>query len=157
MKRFTIRAMGGMMLFLAIIVPARAADAPNDREALSGLKTARAVFDVRAPDRERLIFNLELIRETAEGMAAQRVKPQMIVTFRGPGIRLLTREQAADEIAPLISKLKGMGVRFEVCTVATRIFKVDKATILPDIVLVGNSLISLIGYQNRGYALVILM
>lgn len=157
MKRFTIRAMGGMMLFLAIIVPARAADAPNDREALSGLKTARAVFDVRAPDRERLIFNLELIKETAEGMAAQRVKPQMIVTFRGPGIRLLTREQAADEIAPLIAELKGMGVRFEVCTVATRIFKVDKATILPDIVLVGNSLISLIGYQNRGYALVILM
>jgi intracellular sulfur oxidation DsrE/DsrF family protein len=157
MKRFTIRAMGGMMLFLAIIVPARAADAPNDREAISGLKTARAVFDVRAPDREKLIFNLELIKETAEGMAAQRVKPQMIVTFRGPGIRLLTREQAADEIAPLISELKGMGVRFEVCTVATRIFKVDKATILPDIVLVGNSLISLIGYQNRGYALVILM
>ena len=157
MKRFAIRAMGGMLFFLAIIVPARAADAPNDREALSGLKTARAVFDVRAPDRERLIFNLELIKETAEGMAAQRVKPQMIVTFRGPGIRLLTREQADDEIAPLIAELKGMGVRFEVCTVATRIFKVDKATILPDIVLVGNSLISLIGYQNRGYALVILM
>ncbi|HSQ14764.1 MAG TPA: DsrE family protein [Candidatus Binatia bacterium] len=157
MKRFAIRAMGGTMLLLAIIVPARAADAPNDREALSGLKTARAVFDVRAPDRERMIFNLELIKETAEGMAAQRVKPKMIVTFRGPGIRLLTREQAADELAPLISELKGMGVRFEVCTVATRIFKVDKATILPEIVLVGNSLISLIGYQNRGYALVILM
>ena len=157
MKRFAIRAMGGMLLLLSIIVPARAADAPNDREALSGLKAARAVFDLRAPDRERLIFNLELIKETVEGMAAQRVKPQMVVTFRGPGVRLLTREQAADEIAPLIAELKGMGVRFEVCTVATRIFKVDKATILPDIVLVGNSLISLIGYQNRGYALVILM
>jgi hypothetical protein len=34
---------------------------------------------------------------------------------------------------------------------------VDKATIIPDIVIVGNSLISLIGYQNRGYALVVLM
>ena len=157
MKRYAIRAMGGMLLFLAILAPARAADAPNDREALSGLKTARAVFDVRAPDRERLIFNLELIKETVEGLAAQRVKPQMIVTFRGPGIRLLTREQAADEIAPLIAELRRMGVRFEVCTVATRIFKVDKATILPDVVLVGNSLISLIGYQNQGYALVILM
>ena len=157
MKRFAIRAMAGMLLLLAIIVPAQAADAPNDRDALSGLKASRAVFDMRVPDRERLIFNLELIKETLEGMAAQRVKPQMVVTFRGPGVRLLTREQAADEIAPLITELKGMGVRFEVCTVATRIFKVDKATLIPDIVLVGNSLISLIGYQNQGYALVILM
>ena len=157
MNRFAIRSMWGMLLLFAILAPARAADAPNDREALTGLKTARAVFDLRAPDRERLIFNLELIKETVEGLAAQRVKPQMVVTFRGPGVRLLTREQAADEIAPLIAELKGMGVRFEVCTVATRIFKVDKATILPDVVLVGNSLISLIGYQNRGYALVTLM
>jgi intracellular sulfur oxidation DsrE/DsrF family protein len=157
MKRFAIRAMGRMLLLLAIIVPAQAADAPNDREALSGLKTTRTVFDVRAPDREKLIFNLELIKETWEGMAAQRVNPEMVVTFRGPGIRLLTREQSADEIAPLITELKRMGVRFEVCTVATRIFKVDKTTIIPDIVIVGNSLISLIGYQNRGYALVVLM
>ncbi|MGB7631157.1 MAG: DsrE family protein [Candidatus Deferrimicrobium sp.] len=157
MKRFAIRAMGRMLLLLAIIVPARAADVPNNREALSGLKTTRAVFDMRVPDREKLIFNLELIKETFEGMAAQGVKPLMVVTFRGPGVRLLTREQAADEIAPLIAELKRMGVRFEVCTVATRIFKVDNATILPDVVLVGNSLISLIGYQNQGYALVTLM
>jgi len=112
MKRFAIRAIGRMLLLLAIIVPAQAADTPNDREALSGLKTSRAVFDIRVPDRERLIFNLELIKETLEGMAAQRVKPQMVATFRGPGVRLLTREQAADEIAPLITELKRMGVRF---------------------------------------------
>ncbi len=157
MKRFTIRAMGGMLFLLAIIVPARAGDAPNDRGALSGLKTTRAVFDMRVPDRERLIFNLELIKETLEGMTAQRVKPKMIVTFRGPGVRLLTREQAADEIAPLITELQRMGVRFEVCAVAIRIFHVHRATLIPDVVLVGNSLTSLIGYQNKGYALVILM
>jgi intracellular sulfur oxidation DsrE/DsrF family protein len=157
MKRFAIRAMGGMLFLLAVIVPARAGDAPNDREALSGLKTAHVVFDMRVPDRERLIFNLELIKDTLEGMAAQQVKPKMIVTSRGPGVRLLTREQAADEIAPLVTELKRMGVRFEVCSVATRIFKVDKATLIPDVVLVGNSLTSLIGYQNKGYALVVLM
>jgi len=157
MKRFAIRAMGGMLLLLSIIVPARAADAPNDREALSGLKITRAVFDMRVPDREKLIFNLELIKETLEGMAAQQVNPKMVVTFRGPGVRLLTREQAIDEIAPLITELKRMGVRFEVCAVAIRVFKVDKAALIPDVVLVGNSLVSLIGYQNQGYALVMLM
>ena len=157
MNRFAIRAIGRMLFLLAIVVPAQAAGTPNDREALSGLKTSRAVFDIRAPDQERLIFNLGLIKETLEGMAAQRVKPQMVVTFRGPGVRLLTREHAADEIAPLITELKRMGVRFEVCAVAIRIFKVDEATLIPDVVLVGNSLISLIGYQNQGYALVMLM
>jgi intracellular sulfur oxidation DsrE/DsrF family protein len=146
-----------MLFLLAIILPAQAGDAPNDREALSGLKATRAVIDMRVPDRERLIFNLELLKETLEGMAAQQVKPKMVVTFRGPGVRLLTREQAADEISPLITELRRMGVRFEVCAVATRVFKVDNATLIPDVVLVGNSLTSLIGYQNRGYALVILM
>lgn len=157
MKRSAIRAMGGMLLLLAITAPALACDAPDDREALSGLKTAQVVFDLRAPDRERLVFNLELIGETLEGMAAQRVKPKMVVTIRGPGVRMLTREQAADEIAPLITELKRKGVRFEVCSVAIRVFKVDHATLIPDVVLVGNSLTSLIGYQNKGYALVILM
>ena len=70
---------------------------------------------------------------------------------------MLTREQADDEIAPLITELKRKGVRVEVCSVATRVFKVDHATLIPDVVLVGNSLTSLIGYQNKGCALVILM
>jgi len=146
-----------MLLLLAVVVPAHAADAPNNREALSGLKTFRAVIELRSSDRENLIFNIELIKETLEGMSAQGVKPQTVVAFRGPGVRLLTREQAADEIAPLIAELKRMGVRFEVCAVATRVFSVDNATIIPDVVLVRNFLISLIGYQNQGYALVVLM
>ena len=41
-----------------------------------------------------------------------------------------------------------MGVRFEVGTVATRIFKANKAALIPYVVFVGNSLISLIGYQK---------
>lgn len=36
-----------------------------------------------------------------------------------------------------------MGVRFELCTVATRVFKVNKTAIIPDVVFVGNSLFSL--------------
>ncbi len=37
---------------------------------------------------------------------------------------------------------------------ATRVFKVDNSALIPDVELVGNMLTSLIGYQNKGYALV---
>jgi len=128
--------------------------APNDREALSGLDTGKVVFDIRISDPEKLIFNLELIKETFEGMQRQGVKPVMIATFRGPGVKLLSRGGTTDEIRDLVAELKKKGVRMEVCAVATRVFKVDNSALIPDVVLVGNVLISLIGYQNKGYALV---
>lgn len=128
--------------------------APNDREALKGLDTGKVIFDVRISDPEKLIFNLELIKETFDGMQSQRVKPVMIAAFRGPGVKLLTREGTTDEIRDLVVELKKKGVRIEVCAVATRVFKVDNSTLIPDVVLVGNVLTSLIGYQNKGYALI---
>ena len=128
--------------------------APNDREALGGLDTGKVVFDIRISDPEKLIFNLELIKETFEGMQRQGVKPVMIATFRGPGVKLLSRGGTTDEIRDLVAELKKKGVRMEVCAVATRVFKVDNSALIPDVVLVGNVLISLIGYQNKGYALV---
>ncbi len=128
--------------------------APNDREALNGLATGKVVFDIRISDPEKLIFNLELIKETFEGMQGQGVKPVMIAAFRGPGVKLLSREGTTDEIRALVAELKKKGVRMEVCAVATRVFKVDHSTLIPDVVLVGNVLTSLIGYQNKGYALI---
>ena len=154
MMRCASPAMTVALLCCLAIGAARAAAAPMDREALEGLTTAKVIFDVRVADKEKMTFNLELIKETFEGMRTQGVQPRMIVTFRGPGVKLLTREEAADWNAGLISELKGMGVRFEVCAVAARVFKVDTATLIPDVVLVGNVLTSLIGYQNRGYALI---
>ena len=67
---------------------------------------------------------------------------------------MLSRGGTTDEIRDLVAELKKKGVRMEVCAVATRVFKVDNSALIPDVVLVGNVLISLIGYQNKGYALV---
>lgn len=133
---------------------ARGDAAPGDRDALKGLDTCKVIFDVRISDPEKMIFNLELIKETLEGMQRQGVKPVMIAAFRGPGVKLLSREGTTDEIRDLIVELKKKGVRIEVCAVATRVFKVDNSALVPDVVLVGNVLTSLIGYQNKGYALI---
>lgn len=134
-----------------------AAPQPGGQEALAGLKTARVVFDVRVVDFDKLEFNLKLIRDTYEGMVAQGVQPQMVVAFRGPGIGMLSADELEDEEAlELIRGLKKKDVRLEACAYATRVFKADPADLTPEIALVVNVLHSVIGYQQKGYALVVL-
>lgn len=146
------------LLMLAVLLlpacspPLHAAQKPDDRLALAGLKTARVIFDVRVPDIDTLVFNLTNFIETFDGIAAQGVKPEMVVTFRGPGVRLLTSAAIDEEAHDLFRELKRKGVRFEACAVAMRLFKADPAGLIPEVQLVANVFSSLIGYQNRGYA-----
>lgn len=140
------------LLMLACTSALHAGQKPDDREALAGLKTVRVIFDVRVPDLEKLDFNLRNLDETFNGIAAQGVKPEMIVVFRGPGVRLLTAVALDEEARDLFGELKRKGVRFEACAVAMRIFKADPAGLIPEVKLVANVFSSLIGYQNKGYA-----
>jgi len=130
----------------------QAAPKPEVSEALSGLTAARVIVDVRVPDLEKLVFNLRLFEETFEGIEKQGVKADMIVAFRGPGVRLLTVAALDEEALDLFRTLKKKGVRFEACAVAMRVFKADPAKLLPEVKLVPNGFYSLIGYQNKGYA-----
>jgi intracellular sulfur oxidation DsrE/DsrF family protein len=67
-------------------------------------------------------------------------------------------EQAAGgvlmEIELNVEALAMLGVKQEVCAVATRVFGIDSKTLLPGLTLVGDGFISLIGYQSQGYHLV---
>ena len=73
---------------------------------------------------------------------------------RGPGVRLLLDTALDDEARRLLHTLKKMGVRFEACAVAMRVFKVDPEKLFSEITLVANVFNSLIGYQNKGYAMI---
>ena len=50
-----------MLIFSSVL---HGATKPDDREALAGLKKAKVIFDVRVPDAEKLVFNLQLFQET---------------------------------------------------------------------------------------------
>ena len=50
--------------------------------------------------------------------------------------------------------MKKKGVQFEACAVAMRVLKVDQAGLVPEVKLVANVFNSLIGYQNKGYAMI---
>ncbi|NTV49612.1 MAG: DsrE family protein [Geobacteraceae bacterium] len=142
------------LLTLACSTALYAAQKPDDREALAGLKSAKVIFDVRVPDVEKLVFNLKLFSETFEGMVSQGVKPEMVVVFRGPGVRLLTAAALDEETRELFRALIKKGVRFEACAVAMRVFKADTGGLIPEVKLVANVFNSLIGYQNKGYAMI---
>ena len=146
------------VLFFLLLSSAALHAAPplNDHDALAGLKAARVIFDVRVPDNDKLIFNLELFAETREGLLKQGVTPEMVVAFRGPGVKLLSRDAIDEEVLDLIQDLQKKGVRFEVCAVAVRTFKVDPGKLVREVKLVANGFNSLIGYQNKGYAMIVI-
>ncbi len=143
------------MLFLLPLPPAmNAAEKAKSIEAYAGLEEAKVIFDVRAADLEKLLFNLNLFDETFNGIVAQGVKPDMIVAFRGPGVNLLTNDSLDRETIALFRSLAKKGVRFEACAIAMRVFHVDPSKLIPEVALVANVFNSFIGYQNKGYAMI---
>jgi intracellular sulfur oxidation DsrE/DsrF family protein len=87
----------------------------------------------------------------------------LLLAFRGPAVTLVSTERdrfdladfdALDQIADHIADLQMLGVRMEACGVACRLFQVDHNTLLDGIKPVGNTFVSLIGYQARGYAII---
>ncbi len=150
-----------VLAMLAIAVIPVTAAAVDDADALKDVTAGKAVFDVTIGDAGKLALYLSIIEETHEGLVRQGVKPDLVVAFRGPAIILVSknrekvpgRQQAKyDEVALLIKDLKDLGVKLEACSVAARMKKVDTATIYPEIKVVGNTFISLTGYQGKGYA-----
>lgn len=139
------------------------AAAPSDLVALQGVKSGKGIFDINITDAEKLPLYLQVIKETNEGLKTQGVKPDLIVAFRGSAVRLVSsirtgfstdQKESLEHADELIRELAKQGIRFEACSIATRLFHVDNASINPEVKVVANTFISLIGYQARGYAII---
>ena len=136
----------------------------NDSAALKDLKIAKSVFLIDFTNPNKTAFYLNIIKGSYDGLVKQNVKPEFVLVFIGKTVEYLTT-QPTDElemeyaeqlrsIAETARALKALGVRMEVCAVATRVFGIDNSTILPSMDVVGDGFISLIGWQNQGYKLV---
>lgn len=134
-------------------------------ESLAGLKSIKAIFDVRAGNAKSAAMQLKLIHDTYKDKSIMAVskKPSFIVAFMGPAVKLVSRDKqgfspedqkAMDEIAQTVREMSRDGIKLEVCDFAVKAFGGDPASILPEIKHVPNGWISLIGYQARGYSLV---
>ena len=107
---------------------------------------------------------MKVIEETYDDLVRQDVKPDMIFTFHGPVVKLISsqsldlaldEEEAHEELLDRLRKLsKKPGVKMESCSVAARLLGIDNDTIMSEVKPVGNTFVSLMGYQNKGYALI---
>ena len=137
----------------------------EEYEALQGLKSIKAVFDVRTGNPQSALSLLKLIHDTFKDkdIRADMKKPAFEVVFLGPSVKLVSKNIesfSADEkkflaeISHTITAMSKEGIRFEICMVAAKVFGVEASSILPEIKQVHNGWISLIGYQAKGYSLV---
>ena len=147
-----------VLICLSFVVVADASG--EDYEALKGLKSVKAVFDVRINNPKSAALHLKLIHETFKDkdLTALAEKSIFVVVFVGPSVKLISKQREGfspeehtilDEIARTISDMSKDGIKFEICLVAAKVFGVDPASVLPEFQRVRNGWISSIGYQAK--------
>ena len=152
-----------ILIVLSLFAPAHAAK-PDDADALAGIDTGKVIWDVTLGNPSRLLIVMKVIEETYQDLVNQGVTPDMVFAFRGRVLTLLSSqpielsedEKAAQEkLLELISSLsKKPGIKMETCSIASRLMNIDNDTFIPEVKPVGNTFVSLIGYQQKGYALI---
>ena len=159
MKRFGVSV---FLVFCVFLAPAWGGSYDNSA-ALGGLQTAKVYFDVNQGDAKKLIVRLDLLNRTVEQIREAGLNAEVVVGIRGGATKLVTRGtghfkeediQYSDQIKKWIADFKAKGFVLEQCAIAAEFMKIDAADFLPEITLVANGYVSMIGYQNKGYAVV---
>jgi intracellular sulfur oxidation DsrE/DsrF family protein len=147
-------------LFLAVNTASAA-----EYDSLQGLKSFKAVIDVRSGKAKSLAMQLGLLHQMYKDANVRKVteSPEFVLVFIGPAVKLVStktegmpdedRETVA-KIAETVTAMANDGIKFEICLFAVNVLGVDQTTILPEIKQVGNGWISLAGYQHQGYSLI---
>jgi hypothetical protein len=151
------------LLIAVLVTPVTTlANQLSDANALKGLKAVKVVCDVNVGDPELLLRRVGQIDDTYTQLIDAGIQPTFIVAFRGPATKYVTRgtgyvspEHLAikKEIQGWIDQFHENGFILEQCAIAARAQKVSYDDLLPQITVVQNGYISIVAYQNRGYAL----
>ena len=148
-----------MCLFLA---PAMAFAAQFDNEkALKGLSSVKIVCDVNVGDPDLLLTRMYFLDETYSPLVDLGVKPTIVLVFRGNASLFITKNdkyikaehrKQRIEMKKWIAHFIELGFTIEQCYIAAKSHKIDTKDFLPQVNIVENGYISLIGYQSQGYA-----
>ena len=136
----------------------------DDSVALNGVKETKSVFLIDFTNVNKTAFYLQIIEGTHKGLVSQGVKPNMVLVFIGETVKFLSttqdeafemeNEEKLQAIQDSIKRLSNLGVRMEVCAVATKVFNVDNSSIPKEMNIIADGFISLIGWQTQGHKLV---
>ena len=137
----------------------------QDYQALQGVSSVKAVFDIRSNDPMNVYGHLHLIHKTfKEGTLREAdADPDFAVVFSDKSVLLLSQDrekyseqerQILNKMDQTVSAMSQAGITLEVCLFALDYFDVDKNSVSEDINRVPNGWVSLIGYQAQDYSLV---
>lgn len=165
MKRFLNPVIVAVGLAAAALTAGGLANAAgyDDQEALAGAKEVKVAFDITTGDAKALLGRLKIIDETRQSLISQGVTPHFILSFRGGSTKLIQTDMSkvkpedralATQIAAKLAEMRAAkGVdNLEQCAVAVREQGTKPENVVPAVKVVGNAWISLMAYQNRGYA-----
>ncbi len=165
MKRESITISSSLILSICLLLLAVVNVSAEEYEVLKGMKSVRAVFDIRVGKPKSAAMQLNLIHQMFKDNRIRKVteKPEFVLVFIGPSVKLISTQtegfspeekEILGKIANTISEMAKDGIKLEICLFAANVLGVDPASILPEIKHVANGWISLIGYQAKGYSLV---
>jgi intracellular sulfur oxidation DsrE/DsrF family protein len=138
-------------------------EARAESNALAGVRVANVYFDVNIGEPDKLLKRLELIETTYGHLVAAGFSPQVVVGIRGKASNFFTRDSGyvldADlpvkkQLAARVEQFRAMGFAIEQCRVAAGMQEIDVVDFLPQLQVVDNGYVSMIGYQAQGYAFV---
>lgn len=161
MKKFILTLL--FLSFACLLTSGAQAKDLNDTAALSGLHDAKSIFLINLRNPEKVSHLIKVIGLTHKQLLEQNVKPHFIVVFIGPDVAFLTKnrrginymeERDVAKIQREINNLHLKGVRFQACGVALHGMDVKPTALISSVNPVENGFISIIAYQEKGYALV---
>lgn len=144
-------------------VPTIAETTFHNNSSLKGLKKIQVYFDVNLKDDKLLVVRMELLNRTVKQMEDAGLEVTCVIGFRGGASRFITRNEhyvLAEEvrnkrkIQDWVKRLSSRGIVVEQCAIAAELLDIPAKDFLPEVKIVGNGYISLIGYQTQGYSVV---
>ena len=145
MKQLFLKTFTVLIFFLACGLAYASQDTIDDHAALGDLKSGKGVFLIDIGDAKKLTFYLEVIQGTYTSMKNQGVTPDFVLVYIGPSVKYLTSSPSDEtekavgdillDIESNVSALASLGVKQEICSVATRVFGIDNKTLLPGLTL----------------------
>lgn len=154
------------LIVLLVSVAAReglAAQGYDNHRALAGLREAKVYFDINVGEPAKLLTRLRLIETTHDQLVASGISPSIVVGIRGQASNYFTRNDdyvpetdlpVKRKIAARAGQFKAKGFRIEQCSIAAGLQEIEVDDFLPELEIVANGYISMIGYQSNGYAFV---
>ena len=154
-----------LVFLLSVFSTTALSSTSPEAEVLKDLESVNAVLDFRMGNAKMAAVFLEMTHATFKGkeIASVTNSPEFVIVFLGPSVKLIStsREgvpaednETLNAIAEKISEMAKDGIKFEICLFAARMMNVDPTTVLKEIKQVENGMISLIGYQAKGYSLI---